>query len=95
MLVSDLLAFIYFVLRFLVLFYTWVIFLAAIFSWIPNVQNSLFNSFETLVFRIAAPILGFIQRFVPPIMGIDFSPIVAWFLLYLLGRLINMIFNFS
>ena len=54
-------------------------------SWIVrNPYNRLYNFLIT----ITEPVLGLIRRILPPLMGLDLSPIIAFFLLDLLSRLL-------
>ena len=54
-------------------------------SWI--VRNP-YNRLYHFLITITEPVLGPIRRILPPIMGLDLSPIIAFFLLDLLPRLL-------
>lgn len=54
--------------------YTWLIIIYTLLSWIPNAYNTKFAAFLN---KIVGPYLNIFDRFIPPIMGISFSPIVA------------------
>jgi len=54
-------------------------------SWI--VRNP-YNRVYHFLITITEPVLGLIRRILPPIMGLDLSPIIAFFLLDLLSRLL-------
>ncbi|MCK9164697.1 MAG: YggT family protein [Candidatus Cloacimonas sp.] len=55
-------------------------------SWIiRNPYNRLYHFLLT----ITEPLLGQIRRILPPMMGLDFSPIIAFFILNLLTKLIS------
>jgi len=54
-------------------------------SWI--VRNP-YNRLYHFLITITEPVLGLIRRILPPIMGLDLSPIIAFFLLDLLSRLL-------
>ena len=55
-------------------------------SWIiRNPYNRLYHFLLT----ITEPLLGPIRRILPPMMGLDFSPIIAFFILNLLTKLIS------
>ncbi len=64
-----------------------ILILARVFaSWIiRNPYNRLYHFLLT----ITEPLLGPIRRILPPMMGLDFSPIIAFFILNLLTRLIS------
>lgn len=52
----------------------WAIILGAILSWIPSLQRS---PVAEVVYTLTQPFLSVFQRFIPPLAGIDFSPLVA------------------
>ncbi len=59
------------------------IFARAIVGWlvqfdIINTRNHFVAQMLTMLERVTDPILRPIQRVVPPLGGIDFSPVVAW-----------------
>ena len=54
-------------------------------SWI--VRNP-YNRVYHFLITITEPVLGLIRRIIPPLMGLDLSPIIAFFLLDLLSRLL-------
>ncbi|MDD3734227.1 MAG: YggT family protein [Candidatus Cloacimonetes bacterium] len=64
-----------------------ILILARVFaSWIiRNPYNRLYHFLLT----ITEPLLGPIRRILPPMMGLDFSPIIAFFILNLLTKLIS------
>jgi len=66
------------------------ILLRALFSWInPDPYNALVR----LVHQITEPILAPLRRYIPPVAGMDITPIVAIVILELLHRiLIALIF---
>ncbi len=66
------------------------ILLRVLFSWInPDPDNALVH----LVYQISEPILAPLRRVIPPIGGLDITPIIALFLLELVQRfLISVIF---
>jgi YggT family protein len=55
-------------------FYLFAIFAQVIISWLPNLQN---HPAASMVHQIVDPILRPFQRFIPPIAGLDLSPIFA------------------
>lgn len=58
-------------------------------SWIPSVDYG--HPLIRLIVRITDPILQPIRRLMPPIGGLDLSPIIAIFLLNLVGQLLHQI----
>ncbi|WP_157052198.1 YggT family protein [Lacticaseibacillus brantae] len=58
-------------------------------TWFPNAMNSRLGYY---LGRIVEPYLNLFRRFIPAIMGLDFSPVIAFFVLTLLQRGLNWIF---
>jgi len=58
-------------------------------SWFPNAWQSRFGYW---LGRLVDPFLAIFRRFIPAIMGIDFSPILAFFVLSLLQRGLNWVY---
>lgn len=56
-------------------------------SWI-TVSNDSFNRILEGIGKIVEPYLSVFRRVIPPISGIDLSPIVALFVLNLVGRFV-------
>lgn len=54
-------------------------------SWITVSNDSVKNILEAIG-KIVEPYLSVFRRFIPPIAGVDLSPIVALFVLNLVGR---------
>lgn len=79
------------VLYYMLMFYIiigWVIF----FGGIRNPANPFLRLYFFLVAKIE-PILGKIRMVVPPIMGLDFSPLALFFIIYLLQVLVKAFFR--
>ncbi len=57
----------------------WIILLIRVLlSWIPhNPQNPIIK----FIYEITQPVLGLFQRFIRPVGGFDFTPIIAFFAL--------------
>lgn len=64
---------------------TLAIFLRVILSWF-NINP--YNRFMTLLDQITEPVLGPLRRVIPPMGGLDFTPIIALFLLQIIERLL-------
>ena len=58
-------------------------------SWFPGAYDSALGRF---LGRIVQPFLGWFQRFIPPIVGVDLSPIAAWAVLYLFEKFIDIVY---
>ncbi|WP_338215293.1 YggT family protein [Lacticaseibacillus salsurivasis] len=58
-------------------------------SWFPGAYQSRFGQF---LGRVVGPWLN-LFRIIPPILGLDFSPLIAFFVLDLLRGGLNTIFN--
>ena len=69
----------------------WAILIRAILSWVqPDPRNPIVQFLE----RVTGPILYPLQRIIPPLGGIDLSPLVAMLLIELLkSLLVNAILN--
>jgi len=69
--------------------YTFLMFIWVVLSWIPDLR---FSGFYKFLDRIFIPFLEPFRRIIPPINGIDISPILGFFVLQmtttLLGRLL-------
>ena len=64
---------------------TYAVILRAVISWIrPNQQNPL----VLLLKRVTDPILGPLERLIPPIGGMDFTPVIAIILIQVVQGLI-------
>lgn len=53
-------------------------------SWFPNIDRS--NQIVRFIYDVTEPVLRPFRNFIPPIGGVDFSPILVFFLLDLLRR---------
>jgi YggT family protein len=73
---------------------TWSIILSAIISWlfafdVINRRNRFVNQIADLLDRITAPVLEPFRRIIPPLGGIDISPIVVLLLINFARILFN------
>jgi YggT family protein len=73
---------------------TWAIILSAIISWlfafdVINHRNRFVNQFASFLDAVTGPILAPFRRLIPPLGGIDISPIIAILALQFLGILFN------
>ena len=77
------------------LFFTiiiWIMIVRILLSWFPNINwyNQPFKAMK----EITDPILEPFRRIIPPISGIDFSPIIAFLVLEILREVIVRILIF-
>ena len=76
------------VIRALFNFYEMLIVVWCILSWFPVREGSLVGDVAVVVNRLVAPYMNLFWRFVPPLGGIDFSPIVAIFALSIIENVV-------
>lgn len=57
-------------------------------SWFPIRPGSLVDDLRGAIGMLVAPYLNLFRRFIPPIAGMDFSPVVAILLLGVIERLV-------
>ncbi|MCE5393196.1 MAG: YggT family protein [Acidithiobacillus sp.] len=67
----------------------WAVFIRAILTW---VQPDPYNPIVRFLDRVTSPILQPLQRLVPPMGGIDFSPLLALLLIQLAKLLVTRLF---
>jgi YggT family protein len=74
--------FVFFILGALLSLLWWAIIISAILSWlvafdIINLRNQAIYQISTFLDRVTAPVLRPFQRIIPPLGGVDISPIVV------------------
>jgi YggT family protein len=72
--------------------YFWVLIISAILSWlvafgVVNTRNRFVYTIGDMLHRLTEPVLRRIRRWIPPMGGLDLSPIVAILIIYFLQRL--------
>ena len=72
----------------LVNFYEWLVIIWCFMSWFPLREGSLMYDVAVVIDRIVSPYMNLFRRFIPPLGGMDFSPIVGLFVLSFCERLI-------
>ena len=77
----------YVLLRDLFQVYSFLVIAWILVSWIPPLRTIPIMS---VVGRLVEPYLSIFRRIIPPVIGIDFSPIVAYFVYRLIE---SMVFN--
>ena len=75
----------------------WIIIIQVILSWlitfeVINIRNQQAANFVRLVERITAPVYTPLRKVIPPIAGIDITPIIVIFAIYLLKSLVASVF---
>ena len=65
--------------------YTYVIIARAVMSWF---NPSPYNSIVRFIYQITDPVLDWVRRFVPPISGLDLSPIIVIFAILFIDKFI-------
>jgi YggT family protein len=58
-----------------------VLIIRVLFSWVSPVPT---NPVSRFAFQLTEPVLAPVRRWVPPISGIDLSPLVVWLVAYFL-----------
>ncbi|HLW60435.1 MAG TPA: YggT family protein [bacterium] len=66
-----------------------LVFVRALLSWIPSVDYR--HPLISLIVRITDPILQPVRRLLPPMGGLDLSPLIAILLLNLAGQLLHQL----
>ena len=77
-------------------FYIWILIINAVLSWlvafsILNIENRFVYTILEFSYKITAPPLNVIRRYLPNFGSIDISPVILIFLLYFLR---NIVFEF-
>lgn len=81
----EIITFLYYLVSWAFKVYTAIIFVDIILSWLPMPQLDRLKDFTR---RMTEPLYRPIRRFIPPIMGIDFTPAIAMVLLGLIEQII-------
>lgn len=68
--------------------YIWIIIARCIISW---VNPSPYHPVVRFLYRATEPVLAPARRLIPPIAGLDVSPIVVIFLIYLIQNLLQFL----
>jgi YggT family protein len=77
----------------LVLVYTILIFVYILMSWVQLPYNVWIGRIRTFLHDTVEPYLGLFRRIIPPIGGLDLSPIVALIVLQLAYQILTSILN--
>jgi YggT family protein len=63
--------------------YMWIVIIAALISW---VRPDPYNPIVRFLYRATEPVLGRVRRYLPPMGGLDFSPLVVILAIIFLKR---------
>jgi YggT family protein len=77
----------------LVLVYTILIFVYILMSWVQLPYNVWIGRIRTFLHDTVEPYLGLFRRIIPPIGGLDLSPVVALIVLQLAYRVLTSILS--
>jgi YggT family protein len=80
-------------------FYIWILIINAVLSWLVafsvlNVQNRFVYTILEFSYKITAPPLNLIRKYLPNFGSIDISPIILIFLLYFFRNLVFEFFGY-
>lgn len=86
-------------LLFILNLYTFVIIAQVVISWLVvfgvlNLANPQATNLVNLLGRLTDPVMRPVRRFIPPLGGIDITPIIVIFGIMLLQRLVGIVFFF-
>ncbi|MBF0160190.1 MAG: YggT family protein [Magnetococcales bacterium] len=70
--------------------YSWLLIIRVLVSWI---NPDPFHPLMALLVRVTEPVLQPLRRWIPPMAGMDLSPLLALFLLTLLQRAVSALFS--
>lgn len=71
--------------------YGWLVIVWCLLSWFPMRQGSFVDDLRGAIGMLVDPYLGIFRRFIPPLGGIDWSPVVAILVLNVIERLVYTI----
>lgn len=69
--------------------YTFVILARVLMSWLPNLDRS--NPLVKLIYDLTEPVLRPVREMLPPMQGMDFSPMAVMIGVILLTRILTSI----
>jgi len=75
----------------------WIIIINVLISWLVafgvfNIRNHQAANLVGLLNRVTEPVFAPLRRYIPPIAGIDITPIIVIFGIYILQEVIRSIF---
>ena len=77
--------------------YLWIIIIQVALSWlvvfnVVNLSNPQAQNFVNLLNKITEPVFSKLRQFIPPIGGIDITPIIVIFAIYILQNIVVNVF---
>lgn len=69
-------------------FYSFLILAYCLLTWFPIRPGGLLEDIGYVLQRIVGPYLGFFRKFIPPMAGIDWSPVLAIVVLNLIENVL-------
>lgn len=73
----------------LISIYEILIIIWCILSWIPMRHGGLLADFATVINSLVSPYMNIFRRIIPPLAGIDFSPVIGILVLSFLSALVR------
>lgn len=70
--------------------YSFLMFIWVLLSWVPDLR---YSAFYTFLDRIILPFLEPFRRIIPPINGIDLSPIIGFFALQIITNFLGYLIS--
>lgn len=67
--------------------YMWIVIIAALISW---VRPDPYNPIVRFLYRATEPVLARVRRYLPPMGGLDFSPLIVILVILFLKRFLVM-----
>ena len=68
--------------------YRFILLVHILSSWIPQLRHSMVGQ---VLAQLSEPYLGLFRGIIPPLAGMDFSPILAFIVLHLVQRALNQV----
>lgn len=77
--------------------YMWIVIAEVVISWlivfdVINVRHPKAQNLMDLISKLTSPVMGRIRKVIPPIAGLDLSPVMAIFAIMLLQQIVIGIF---
>jgi len=66
--------------------YIWIIIARAIISWVNPFP---FHPVVRFLYKVTEPVLAPVRRIIPPIAGIDVSPVIVIFIIFVIQNFLN------
>uniref|UniRef100_A0A7V5XGG8 YggT family protein n=1 Tax=Thermodesulfobacterium geofontis TaxID=1295609 RepID=A0A7V5XGG8_9BACT len=66
--------------------YVWIIIARAIISW---VNPSPYHPLVRFLYKVTEPVLAPVRKIIPPIGGIDISPVIVIFIIFVIKNLLH------